>query len=80
MTKFQAALVLSREQVAALPPPTLEEENTKLIHENEELRRQLHKQTRRQSLVTDPHLDMARRSSYIPKAPISGRYTTHHML
>lgn len=69
MTKLQTALALSPEQVAALPPPTLrirqlEQENTKLIRENEELRRQLHMQTRRPSLMTDPHLDMARRSSF----------------
>lgn len=69
MTKLQTALALSPEQVAALPPPTLrirqlEQENTKLIRENEEMRRQLHMQTRRPSLMTDPHLDMARRSSF----------------
>ena len=69
MTKLQTALALSPEQVAALPPPTLrirqlEQENTKLIRENEELRRQLHMQTRRPSLMTDPHLEMARRSSF----------------
>jgi hypothetical protein len=69
VTKLQTALALSPEQVAALPPPTLrirqlEQENTKLIRENEEMRRQLHMQTRRPSLMTDPHLDMARRSSF----------------
>ena len=69
MTKLQTALALSPEQVAALPPPTLRirqlrQENTKLIRENDELRRQLHMQTRRPSLMTDPHLDMARRSSF----------------
>lgn len=69
MTKLQTALALSPEQVAALPPPTLrirqlEQENSKLIRENEELRRQLHMQTRRPSLMTDPHLDMARRGSF----------------
>lgn len=69
MTKLQTALALSPEQVAALPPPTLrirqlEQENTKLIRENEELRRQLHMQTRRPSLMTDPHLEMARRGSF----------------
>ncbi|KAN0114359.1 hypothetical protein V8E52_006855 [Russula decolorans] len=69
VTKLQTALALSPEQVAALPPPTLrirqlEQENTKIIRENEELRRQLHMQTRRPSLMTDPHLDMARRSSF----------------
>jgi len=69
VTKLQTALALSPEQVAALPPPTLrirqlEQENTKLIRENEELRRQLHMQTRRPSLMTDPHLDMARRGSF----------------
>jgi hypothetical protein len=69
VTKLQTALALSPEQVAALPPPTLrirqlEQENTKLIRENEELRRQLHMQTRRPSLMTDPHFDMARRGSF----------------
>ena len=69
MTKLQTALALSPEQVAALPPPTLrirqlEQENTKLMRENEELRRQLHMQTRRPSLMTDPHFDMARRGSF----------------
>jgi hypothetical protein len=69
VTKLQTALALSPEQVAALPPPTLrirqlEQENTKLIRENEELRRQLHMQTRRPSLMTDPHLEMARRGSF----------------
>lgn len=69
MTKLQTALALSPEQVAALPPPTLrirqlEQENAKLIRENEELRRQLHMQTRRPSLMTDPHFDMARRGSF----------------
>jgi hypothetical protein len=68
VTKLQTALALSPEQVAALPPPTLrirqlEQENTKLIRENEELRRQLH-MTRRPSLMTDPHFDMARRGSF----------------
>jgi hypothetical protein len=61
--------VLSPEQITALPPPSLrlrqlEQENTKLIRENEELRHQLHMQTRRPSLITDPHLDMARRGSF----------------
>jgi hypothetical protein len=69
VTKLQTALALSPEQVAALPPPTLrirqlEQENTKLMRENEELRRQLHMQTRRPSLMTDPHFDMARRGSF----------------
>ena len=69
MTKLQTALALSPEQVAALPPPTLrirqlEQENAKLMRENEELRRQLHMQTRRPSLMTDPHFDMARRGSF----------------
>ena len=69
MTKLQTALALSPEQVAALPPPTLrirqlEQENTKLIRENEELRRQMHMQARRPSLMTDPHLEMARRGSF----------------
>ena len=70
MTKLQTALALSPEQVAALPPPTLrirqlEQENSKLVRENDELRRQLHMQTRRpSSLMTDPHFDMARRSSF----------------
>jgi len=52
VTKLQTALALSPEQVAALPPPTLrirqlEQENSKLLRENDELRRQLHMQTRR---------------------------------
>jgi hypothetical protein len=69
VTKLQTALALSPEQVAALPPPTLrirqlEQENAKLMRENEELRRQLHMQTRRPSLMTDPHFDMARRGSF----------------
>ena len=70
MTKLQTALALSPEQVAALPPPTLrirqlEQENSKLLRENDELRRQLHMQTRRpSSLMTDPHFDMARRGSF----------------
>ncbi len=69
MTKLQTALALSPEQVAALPPPTLrirqlEQENSKLLRENEELRRQLHIQTRRPSLLTDPHFDMTRRGSF----------------
>lgn len=34
------------------------------MRENEELRRQLHMQTRRPSLMTDPHFDMARRGSF----------------
>ncbi|KAI9452045.1 hypothetical protein BJY52DRAFT_1205783 [Lactarius psammicola] len=38
----------------------LEQENSKLLRENDELRRQLHMQTRRPSLLTDPHFDMAR--------------------
>ncbi|KAH9060236.1 hypothetical protein EDB87DRAFT_1728381 [Lactarius vividus] len=66
---LQTALALSPEQVAALPPPTLrirqlEQENSKLLRENDELRRQLHMQTRRPSLMTDPHFDMARRGSF----------------
>ncbi|KAN0139428.1 hypothetical protein V8E53_002929 [Lactarius tabidus] len=70
VTKLQTALALSPEQVAALPPPTLrirqlEQENSKLLRENDELRRQLHMQTRRpSSLMTDPHFDMARRGSF----------------
>ncbi|KAH9983376.1 hypothetical protein BJV74DRAFT_850526 [Russula compacta] len=69
VTKLQTALALSPEQVAALPPPTLrirqlEQENTKLLRENDELRRQLHMQTRRPSLMTDPHFDIARRGSF----------------
>ncbi|KAH9034356.1 hypothetical protein EDB83DRAFT_2416435 [Lactarius deliciosus] len=69
VTKLQTALALSPEQVAALPPPTLrirqlEQENSKLLRENDELRRQLHMQTRRPSLMTDPHFDMARRGSF----------------
>lgn len=69
MTKLQTALALSPEQVAALPPPTLrirqlEQENSKLMRENDELRRQLHIQTRRPSLMTDPHFDIARRGSF----------------
>ena len=69
MTKLQTALALSPEQVAALPPPTLrirqlEQENSKLMRENDELRRQLHMQTRRPSLMTDPHFDIARRGSF----------------
>jgi hypothetical protein len=69
VTKLQTALALSPEQVAALPPPTLrirqlEQENSKLLRENDELRRQLHMQTRRPSLMTDPHFDVARRGSF----------------
>lgn len=69
VTKLQTALALSPEQVAALPPPTLrirqlEQENSKLMRENDELRRQLHMQTRRPSLMTDPHFDIARRGSF----------------
>lgn len=69
MTKLQTALALSPEQVAALPPPTLrirqlEQENSKLLRENDELRRQLHMQARRPSLMTDPHFDLARRGSF----------------
>jgi hypothetical protein len=69
VTKLQTALALSPEQVAALPPPTLrirqlEQENSKLLRENDELRRQLHMQTRRPSLMTDPHFDLARRGSF----------------
>ncbi|KAI0293652.1 hypothetical protein B0F90DRAFT_1642576 [Multifurca ochricompacta] len=78
VTKLQTALALSPEQVAALPPPTLrirqlEQENAKLLRENDELRRQLHMQTRRPSLMTDPHFDIARgRHSY--QSSISGDY------
>jgi hypothetical protein len=70
VTKLQTALALSPEQVAALPPPTLrirqlEQENSKLLRENDELRRQLHMQTRRpSSLMTDPHFDITRRGSF----------------
>jgi hypothetical protein len=69
VTKLQTALALSPEQVAALPLPMLrirqlEQENAKLMRENEELRHQLHMQTRRPSLMTDPHFDMARRGSF----------------
>jgi hypothetical protein len=69
VTKLQTALALSPEQVAALPPPTLrirqlEQENSKLMRENDELRRQMHMQTRRPSLMTDPHFDIARRGSF----------------
>jgi hypothetical protein len=69
VTKLQTALALSPEQVAALPPPTLrirqlEQENSKLHRENDELRRQLHMQTRRPSLMTDPHFDVTRRGSF----------------
>ncbi|KAH9008308.1 hypothetical protein EDB84DRAFT_1269950 [Lactarius hengduanensis] len=47
VTKPQTVLALSPEQVAALPPPTLhirslEQENPKLLCEDDELRRQLH--------------------------------------
>ncbi|KAH9972629.1 hypothetical protein BGW80DRAFT_1313919 [Lactifluus volemus] len=77
VTKLQTALALSPEQVAALPPPTmrirqLEQENSKLLRENDELRRQLHMQTRRPSLMTDPHFDIARRSSF--QSSISSDY------
>ncbi|KAI0048671.1 hypothetical protein FA95DRAFT_1456737, partial [Auriscalpium vulgare] len=46
VTKLQTALALSPDQVAALPPPTLrirqlEQENARLLRENEDLRRQL---------------------------------------
>jgi len=77
VTKLQTALALSPEQVAALPPPTLrirqlEQENSKLLRENDELRRQLHMQTRRPSLMTDPHFDIARRGSF--QSTISSDY------
>ncbi|KAI9507116.1 hypothetical protein F5148DRAFT_1208135 [Russula earlei] len=77
VTKLQTALALSPEQVAALPPPTLrirqlEQENSKLIREIDELRRQLHMQTRRPSLMTDPHFDIARRGSF--QSSISSDY------
>jgi len=77
VTKLQTALALSPEQVAALPPPTmrirqLEQENSKLMRENDELRRQLHMQTRRPSLMTDPHFDIARRGSF--QSSISSDY------
>ena len=77
MTKLQTALALSPEQVASLPPPTLrirqlEQENSKLMRENDELRRQLHMQARRPSLMTDPHFDMARRGSF--QSSISSDY------
>ncbi|KAI0061070.1 hypothetical protein BV25DRAFT_1773124, partial [Artomyces pyxidatus] len=44
VTKLQTALALSPDQVAALPPPTLrirqlEQENAKLIRENDDMRR-----------------------------------------
>lgn len=46
MTKLQSVLALSPDQVAAIPPPLmrireLEQENSYLHRENEELRRQL---------------------------------------
>ncbi|TFY66318.1 hypothetical protein EVG20_g4778 [Dentipellis fragilis] len=77
VTKLQSVLALTPEQVAALPPPSarirqLEQENDKLLRENDELRRQLHLQSRRASLVTnDPHFDIARRTSY-PSASNEG--------
>ncbi|KAH9955411.1 hypothetical protein BC827DRAFT_1236913 [Russula dissimulans] len=77
VTKLQTALALSPEQVAALPPPTLrirqlEQENSKLMRENDELRRQLQMQTRRPPLMTDPHFDIARRGSF--QSSISSDY------
>ncbi|KAA1474619.1 hypothetical protein DENSPDRAFT_852411 [Dentipellis sp. KUC8613] len=77
VTKLQSVLALTPEQVAALPPPSarirqLEQENDKLLRENDELRRQLHLQSRRASLVTnEPHFDIARRTSY-PSASNDG--------
>lgn len=58
MTKLQTVLALSPEQVAALPPPSirirqLEQENEKLLHENNELRRQLQMTGRRASMLDD---------------------------
>ncbi|TFK32405.1 hypothetical protein BDQ12DRAFT_617124 [Crucibulum laeve] len=64
VTKLQTALGFSPEQVAALPPPLikireLEQENTRLQKENEELRRMLNDSGTRNIPV-----DIARRNSF----------------
>ena len=70
MTKLQSVLALSPDQVAAIPPPLmrireLEQENTYLLRENEELRRQLEEKN------TQLRPDIGRRST-MPTTIVDG--------